>query len=51
MTILAASTLLFDDSEKQTKYETISFDEVYAEVVELKVVTFIIKNAIMNLSG
>ncbi|PSS20919.1 Ethanolamine kinase [Actinidia chinensis var. chinensis] len=34
-----ASTLLFDDSEKQTKYETISFDEVYAEVVELKELT------------
>ncbi|PSS36243.1 Ethanolamine kinase [Actinidia chinensis var. chinensis] len=34
-----ASTLMFDDSEKQTKYETISFDEVYAEVVELKELT------------
>ncbi|THG11196.1 hypothetical protein TEA_018855 [Camellia sinensis var. sinensis] len=34
-----ASTLKFDDSEKQRKYETISFEEVEAEVVKLKELT------------
>lgn len=34
-----ASTLKFDDGEKQRKYETISFQEVYNEVVELKKLT------------
>lgn len=34
-----ASTLNFDDSEKQKKYETISFQEVHNEVVELKKLT------------
>ncbi|KAL6965659.1 ethanolamine kinase [Sarracenia purpurea var. burkii] len=34
-----ASTLSFDDREKQRKYETISFDEVHAEIVELKELT------------
>ncbi|XP_028074757.1 probable ethanolamine kinase [Camellia sinensis] len=36
-----ASTLKFDDSEKQRKYETISFEEVEAEVVKLKVFTLL----------
>ncbi|KAI8565591.1 hypothetical protein RHMOL_Rhmol03G0272000 [Rhododendron molle] len=31
-----ASTLTFDEDEKQNKYETISFEEVNAEVIELK---------------
>lgn len=33
----AASVLEFDDSEKQRKYQMISFKEIYNEVVELKV--------------
>ena len=33
----AASTLKFDDIEKQKKYKEISFEEVHNEVVELKV--------------
>lgn len=39
--LLAASTLTFDEDEKQNKYETISFEEVNAEVIELKVVTLL----------
>lgn len=31
-----ASNLKFDDTEMQKKYETISFDEVYTEVIKLK---------------
>lgn len=34
---VAASTLQFDDIEKQKKYKEISFEEVNKEVVELKV--------------
>lgn len=34
---VAASTLKFDDIEKQKKYKEISFEEVHNEVVELKV--------------
>ncbi|KAA8535080.1 hypothetical protein F0562_030083 [Nyssa sinensis] len=34
-----ASTLEFDDSEKQRKYETISFKKVHTEVIELKELT------------
>ncbi|KAK2966293.1 hypothetical protein RJ640_018104 [Escallonia rubra] len=34
-----ASNLKFDDSEKQQKYETISFEEVHSELVELKELT------------
>lgn len=39
--LLAASTLTFDEDEKQNKYEIISFEEVHAEVIELKVVTLL----------
>ncbi|WCJ29672.1 Protein kinase superfamily protein [Euphorbia peplus] len=35
----SASTLQFDDTEKQRKYETISFKEVYGEVIEIKELT------------
>ncbi|KAH7848253.1 hypothetical protein Vadar_000139 [Vaccinium darrowii] len=34
-----ASSLTFDDGEKQRKYETISFEEVHNEVIELKELT------------
>ncbi|XP_058226069.1 probable ethanolamine kinase isoform X2 [Rhododendron vialii] len=34
-----ASALAFDDGEKQRKYETISFEEVHTEVIELKELT------------
>ncbi|KAK3029084.1 hypothetical protein RJ639_039228 [Escallonia herrerae] len=34
-----ASNLKFDDNEKQQKYETISFEEVHSELVELKELT------------
>ncbi|CAK9182144.1 unnamed protein product [Ilex paraguariensis] len=34
-----ASTLEFDDSEKQQKYETISFKGVHTEIIELKELT------------
>ncbi|CAA2998683.1 probable ethanolamine kinase [Olea europaea subsp. europaea] len=34
-----ASSLKFDDSEKQEKYETISFTEIHHEVTELKELT------------
>lgn len=34
-----ASTLTFDEDEKQNKYEIISFEEVHAEVIELKELT------------
>ncbi|KAI4376657.1 hypothetical protein MLD38_014395 [Melastoma candidum] len=34
-----ASDLTFDDSEKQRKYETISFKEIHDELVELKELT------------
>lgn len=37
-TIFAASTLQFDDCEKQRKYETVSFEEVHNEITKLKVV-------------
>ena len=40
MTILAASTLTFDNDEKQRKYETVSFEEVHNEVIKLKVILF-----------
>lgn len=39
-TVLAASNLEFDDSEKQRKFKTISFEEVHNEVNELKVVKY-----------
>lgn len=38
----AASVLGFDDSKEQKTYETISFREVHDEIVELKVLAFII---------
>lgn len=41
MLVLAASALTFDEDGKQNKYETISFEEVDAEVVKLKVVTLL----------
>ncbi|GFY99776.1 protein kinase superfamily protein [Actinidia rufa] len=34
-----ASTLTFDDDEKQRKYETVSFEEVHNEVIKLKELT------------
>ncbi|KAH7848803.1 hypothetical protein Vadar_008242 [Vaccinium darrowii] len=34
-----ASALMFDDGEKQRKFETISFEEVHTEVIELKELT------------
>ncbi|KAF3637131.1 hypothetical protein FXO37_25080 [Capsicum annuum] len=34
-----ASTLQFDDGEKKIKYETISFQEVHKEIIELKELT------------
>ena len=34
----AASSVTFEDSEKQKTYETISFDEIRAEVEELRVI-------------
>lgn len=37
--IVTASILQFDDIEKQRKYETISFEEVYNAVVEIKVIS------------
>ena len=37
--IRAASGLAFDDSDKQRRYETISFDSIRAEVKEIKVLT------------
>lgn len=36
--IFTASTLQFDDGEKKIKYETILFQEVHSEIIELKVV-------------
>lgn len=33
----AASSLKFDDPEKQKKYEKISFEEIHNEVIKLKV--------------
>lgn len=35
--VVAAQTLKFDDSEKQAKFETISFAEIRDEVNDLKV--------------
>lgn len=37
--LIAASDLKFEDIEKQSMYETISFDEVHKEIVELKVLS------------
>ena len=34
----AASALTFDDTEKQAKYNTISFDEIRDAIRELKVI-------------
>lgn len=36
---IAASNLEFDDSEKQRIYNTISFEEIHNEIIELKVVS------------
>lgn len=35
--LIAAAVLKFDDSEKQAKYEAISFDEIREEINKLKV--------------
>lgn len=36
--LYAASTLKFDDSEKQKKYEIVSFEEINQEINDLKVI-------------
>lgn len=40
LSLLAASTLAFEEPDKQKLFETISFEELYKEIVELRVLLF-----------
>lgn len=49
--LVAASTLEFDDNEKQKLYKTISFSEVHNEIIELKVSSPIIVYLVFLVAG